>query len=185
MTRQRQRDDGLVKSRTAGAATNDLMRYLATFEHTLAVTESGVDILTLGQYLRPTGSHLPVARYYTPSGRSIQRDYGSTALEDYGAVHRWGDWTREELYGAARVLSALLADFVTRRMTSELDAARLPPRYVVALYWQRWRIEDAYNIVKRLLGLAYFWCGAQNAVEMQIWATWLSTATSRCVSSTR
>lgn len=25
-----------------------------------------VDILTLGQYLRPTGGHLPVARYYTP-----------------------------------------------------------------------------------------------------------------------
>ena len=34
-------------------------------------------------------------------------------------------------------------------------------------------IEDAYNIVKRLLGLAYFWCGSQNAVEMQVWATWL------------
>lgn len=45
--------------------------------------------------------------------------------------------------------------------------------YAVALYWQRWRIENAYNLVKRLLGLAYFWCGAQNAVEMQIWATWL------------
>ena len=44
---------------------------------------------------------------------------------------------------------------------------------VVALYRQRWRIEDAYAIVKRLLGLAYFWCGAQNAVEMQLWATWL------------
>jgi carboxyl-terminal processing protease len=26
---------------------------------------------------------LTTARYYTPSGRSIQRDYGSTALEDY------------------------------------------------------------------------------------------------------
>jgi len=26
----------------------------------------GVDILTLGQYLRPSGAHLPVARYYTP-----------------------------------------------------------------------------------------------------------------------
>jgi lipoic acid synthetase len=26
-----------------------------------------VDILTLGQYLRPTGSHLPVARFYTPA----------------------------------------------------------------------------------------------------------------------
>jgi len=28
---------------------------------------------------------LTTARYYTPSGRSIQRDYGSTALEDYYA----------------------------------------------------------------------------------------------------
>jgi hypothetical protein len=44
---------------------------------------------------------------------------------------------------------------------------------VVALYWRRWRIEDAYGIVKRLLGLAYFWCGAQNAVQLQVWATWL------------
>jgi len=24
-----------------------------------------------------------------------------------------------------------------------------------------------------LLGLAYFWCGAQNAVQLQVWATWL------------
>jgi len=60
-----------------------------------------------------------------------------------------------------------------RYLSNELDAERLPTAYLVALYWQRWRIEDAYNIVKRLLGLAYFWCGAQNAVEMQIWATWL------------
>jgi len=41
------------------------------------------------------------------------------------------------------------------------------------LYWHRWRVEDAYAIVKRLLGLAYFWCGAQNAVEIQVWPTWL------------
>jgi len=27
---------------------------------------AGVDILTLGQYLRPSGQHLPIARYYTP-----------------------------------------------------------------------------------------------------------------------
>jgi len=60
-----------------------------------------------------------------------------------------------------------------RYLSNELDAQRLPTAYLVALYWQRWRIEDAYAIVKRLLGLAYFWCGAQNAVEMQIWATWL------------
>ena len=60
-----------------------------------------------------------------------------------------------------------------RYLSNELDTERLPTAYLVALYWQRWRIEDAYAIVKRLLGLAYFWCGAQNAVEMQVWATWL------------
>ncbi|OYV64813.1 MAG: lipoyl synthase, partial [Gemmatimonadetes bacterium 21-71-4] len=27
----------------------------------------GVDLLTIGQYLRPSASHLPVARYYTPA----------------------------------------------------------------------------------------------------------------------
>jgi hypothetical protein len=60
-----------------------------------------------------------------------------------------------------------------RYLTNELDPERLPAPYVVALYWQRWRIEDAYNIVKRLLGLAYFWVGSQNGVGLQLWATWL------------
>jgi len=27
----------------------------------------GVDIVTIGQYLRPTSSHLPVARWYSPT----------------------------------------------------------------------------------------------------------------------
>ncbi len=30
------------------------------------VRAQGVDILTLGQYLRPSSQHLPIARYYTP-----------------------------------------------------------------------------------------------------------------------
>jgi lipoic acid synthetase len=29
--------------------------------------EAGVSILTIGQYLRPTSTHLPMARYYTPA----------------------------------------------------------------------------------------------------------------------
>jgi hypothetical protein len=60
-----------------------------------------------------------------------------------------------------------------RYLTNELDSDRLPAPYTVALYWQRWRIEDAYAIVKRLLGLAYFWVGSQNGVTLQLWATWL------------
>lgn len=60
-----------------------------------------------------------------------------------------------------------------RYLTNDLDSTRLPVEYAVALYWQRWRIEDAYAIVKRLLGLAFFHGGAQNAVQMQLWATWI------------
>jgi lipoic acid synthetase len=38
--------------------------------------EQDVDILTLGQYLRPTGGHLPVARFYTPDEFSQLREFG-------------------------------------------------------------------------------------------------------------
>ena len=72
-----------------------------------------------------------------------------------------------------RLIAVLYRGKWYRYLTNELDPERLPTQEVVALYWQRWRIEDAYAIVKRLLGLAYFWCGSQNAVELQVWATWL------------
>jgi hypothetical protein len=60
-----------------------------------------------------------------------------------------------------------------RYLTNVLDPAVLPAASVTALYWQRWRIEDAFAIVKRLLGLAYFWSGSSNGVQVQMWATWL------------
>lgn len=90
------------------------------------------------------------------------------------AVHDYLAWIgKEETRQQVRLIEILYRGKWYRYLTNELDDKKLPTAYVVALYWQRWRIEDAYNIVKRLLGLAYFWCGAQNAVEMQIWATWL------------
>lgn len=36
----------------------------------------GVDILTLGQYLRPSADHLPIARYYTPDEFAALRRLG-------------------------------------------------------------------------------------------------------------
>src|SRR6267154_5696906 len=36
----------------------------------------GVDILTLGQYLRPSSEHLPIARYYTPAEFAELRERG-------------------------------------------------------------------------------------------------------------
>ena len=97
-----------------------------------------------------------------------------TALQHRDPVHDLLVWIGS---GAdrqrVRLIEVLYQGVWYRYLTNELDPQRLPVEYVVALYRQRWRIEDAYAIVKRLLGLAYFWCGAQNAVELQLWATWL------------
>jgi hypothetical protein len=60
-----------------------------------------------------------------------------------------------------------------RYLTNELDPQVLPAVYVAALYRQRWRIEDAFNVVKRVLGLAYFWNGSLYGVQLQLWATWI------------
>ena len=45
-------------------------------------------------------------------------------------------------------------------LTSVLDPHVLPPYVVADLYRRRWRIEDAFNTVKRLLGLSYLWTGS-------------------------
>ncbi len=37
---------------------------------------SDVNILTIGQYLRPSNGHLPIARYYTPDEFAELRDIG-------------------------------------------------------------------------------------------------------------
>ena len=38
------------------------------------IREAGTDVLTVGQYLRPSPEHLPLVRYYTPAG--VRGDQG-------------------------------------------------------------------------------------------------------------
>lgn len=49
----------------------------------------------------------------------------------------------------------------------------LPANVVADLYRRRWRIEEAFQTVKRLLSLSYLWTGSLNGILLQIWATWL------------
>lgn len=58
-------------------------------------------------------------------------------------------------------------------LTSVLDPHVLPPYVVADLYRRRWRIEEAFNNVKRLLGLSYLWTGSLNGIQLQIWGTWI------------
>jgi hypothetical protein len=60
-----------------------------------------------------------------------------------------------------------------RYLTNVLDPTLLSPLDVGELSGQRWRIEDAFLQVKRLLGLAYLWSGSFNGIVVQLWATWL------------
>lgn len=95
-------------------------------------------------------------------------------LHNSAAVHDRVVWIgKDDTRQQVRLIEVLYKGKWYRYLTNELDPRQLPTEYAVALYWQRWRIEDAYNAVKRLLGLAYFWSGSQNAVELQLWSTWL------------
>ena len=60
-----------------------------------------------------------------------------------------------------------------RYLTSALEPNVLPPYVVGDLYSRRWRIEESFLLLKRLLGLSYLWTGSINGVKLQIWATWL------------
>ena len=60
-----------------------------------------------------------------------------------------------------------------RYLTSVLDPNVLPPFVVEDLYSRRWRIEESFLLLKRLLGLSYLWTGSINGIKLQLWATWL------------
>ncbi|MEM6437640.1 MAG: IS4 family transposase [Cyanobacteria bacterium P01_D01_bin.115] len=63
-----------------------------------------------------------------------------------------------------------------RYLTSVLEPEVFPPYVVADLYGRRWRIEEAFLVAKRLLGLSYLWTGSLNGIKLQIWATWLMYA---------
>jgi hypothetical protein len=60
-----------------------------------------------------------------------------------------------------------------RYLTSVLDPTLLPASVTADLYRRRWRIEEAFFTIKRLLNLAYLWTGSLNGILLQVWATWL------------
>lgn len=60
-----------------------------------------------------------------------------------------------------------------RYLTSVTDPSILPAWVVADIYRRRWRIEEAFFIVKRVLNLSYLWTGSENGVLLQVWSTWL------------
>ncbi len=81
-----------------------------------------------------------------------------------------------------RLVSVLWGTVWYRYLTNVLDEKQLSARQVCAVYRQRWRVEEAFLVTKRLLGLSYLWVSSRNGVEIQVYATWLFYAvlTSLC-----
>lgn len=74
---------------------------------------------------------------------------------------------------ALRLIEVLVGTTWYRYLTSVTDPVVLPAVVVVDLYRRRWRIEEAFFIVKRLLNLSYLWTGSVHGVLLQVWSTWL------------
>ena len=58
-------------------------------------------------------------------------------------------------------------------LTNVKDPQILSAGQVCELYRRRWKVEEAFLLTKRLLGLSYLWVGGSNGVEIQIYATWI------------
>lgn len=97
-------------------------------------------------------------------------------IERGAAVHDRVVWIGDPAKGTyqqIRLVKLLYQGKWYDYLSNELDPKRLPALLLVAVYRQRWRIEDAFLVTKSLLGLSYFFSGADNAIRLQIWATWL------------
>ena len=89
---------------------------------------------------------------------------------------RLGSGTKKTPFITLRLIEVRSGKTWHSYLTSVLDPTILPPYVVADLYRRRWRIEDAFNTVKRLLGLSYLWTGSINGIQLQIWGTWLFNA---------
>ena len=86
---------------------------------------------------------------------------------------RMGSGTKRTPFITLRLIEVRSGKTWHSYLTSVIEPQILPPYVVADLYRRRWRIEEAFNTVKRLLGLSYLWTGSLNGVKLQIWGTWL------------
>jgi hypothetical protein len=86
---------------------------------------------------------------------------------------RLGPYRSSPCHSPMRFIEVQVRGIWYRYLTNVTDPATLSTAQVVDLYARRWRIEEAFSLVKRLLGLAYLWTGTPNGIQLQLWATWL------------
>jgi IS4 transposase len=100
--------------------------------------------------------------------------HASAAVRD--RVMRLGRYRSNPCHHPVRVVEVRIGGQWRAHVTNVLDPAVLSVVDVVERSGRRWTIEEAFLVTKRLLGLRYLWSGADNALALQVWATWLLDA---------
>lgn len=88
-------------------------------------------------------------------------------------IIQMGQYRSNPCQHPVRLVSVLWGKTWYYYLTNVLDPQLLCAQQVCELYRRRWRVEDAFLLTKRLLGLAYLWVGSTNGVQIQIFATWI------------
>lgn len=97
----------------------------------------------------------------------------STRLYYQDEIIQMGLYRSNRCHQPVRLVSVLWGKTWYRYLTNVLDPEELSAQQVCELYRNRWQIEQAFLLTKRLLGLAYLWVGDSNGIQIQILSTWI------------
>lgn len=153
-----------------------------------ALPVGGLVVFDLGWFGFPFFDQLTAAGKFFVTRLREKTAYKVVEVLGAGACWRdeiieLGQYRSNPCQQRVRLVSVLWGTTWYRYLTNVLEPTELRAREVAALYRQRWRIEEAFLLTKRLLGLAYLWVGETNGVQIQLYATWLVYAvlTDLCV----
>jgi len=143
-----------------------------------SVLEEGLLIFDLGFFSFPFFDAFTNSRKYFITRMREKTAYKRIAVLGEGARYRdeiikMGIYRSNPCEHPVRMISVLWNGNWHRYLTNVVDPEKLSARQIVELYRSRWRIEQAFMITKRLLGLAYLWVGNTNGVQIQIYCTWI------------
>lgn len=150
-------------------AARDLVRTLPTQSLLLA---------DLGYFAFPWFDELVDAGYHLISRLRDKTSYVTRhVFTDQDGVRDeliWlGGYRADRAAHVQRLLTIQHDETTHRYLTSVLDPTILPPHAVVALYAERWSIEQAFSLVKEELGLHLLWSAQWELILTQVYAVLL------------
>ena len=140
--------------------------------------KGGLMVFDLGFFKFPWFDQFTEEGKYFVTRQREKTAYSVTQVLSSGSHYRdeiiqMGKYRSNPCKHPVRMVSILWGGGWQCYLTNVLDPAKVSAPQVCNLYRRRWRIEDAFFLTKRLLGLAYIWVGNSNGVQIQIYGTWI------------